>query len=262
VKRRGDQLDAEALDGADVVIHLAGAGVADERWSEARKRLLVESRVAYTRQLVDALAKARVRPQVLIAGSAVGLYGDRGDEVLSETSAPGQRSSTGAAFLAGLCQDWETEAQKAGSLGVRVVSLRIGVVMTARGGALAKLLPPFKAGAGGPTGPGTQWMSWISSEDLLGAIHFCMMTDAVRGPVNAVAPTPVTSRDFANVLGGVLHRPAIAPLPAFALRAMFGEMAEATILAGQRVAPSVLQQHGFEFLHPRLEAALSFTLGR
>lgn len=262
VKRQGGQLDASAIDGADAIIHLAGAGVADERWSEERKRELVDSRVAYTRQLLDAIRGARRRPSVLVSGSAVGLYGDRGDEVLTEASAPGARSTTGAGFLAGLCVDWETEAEVARTLGLRVVLLRIGVVMTARGGALAKLLPPFKAGAGGPTGPGTQWMSWISSEDLIGAIHHALLTDTLSGPVNAVAPNPVTSKDFAKTLGGVLSRPAIAPLPSFALKAMFGEMAEATILAGQRAQPDALQRSGFRFLHPTLEDALRFTLGR
>jgi uncharacterized protein (TIGR01777 family) len=262
VKRAGETLDRAAIDGADVVVHLAGAGVADERWTDERKRLLVDSRVGYTRQLVEAIAAAKQRPKVLISGSAVGIYGDRGDEVLDEQSAPGVRGPSKAPFLAGLCTDWEAEALAAERLGVRVVRLRIGIVLTARGGALAKLLTPFKAGAGGPTGPGTQWMSWISSEDLIGAIHHVMIDETISGPVNAVAPNPVTSKDFAKELGAVLHRPAIAPIPAFALKAMFGEMAEGTILAGQRVKPGVLERTGFSFMHPRLEDALRFTLGQ
>ncbi len=262
VTRKGDQLDASAIDGADVVVHLAGAGVADERWTAERKKLLIDSRVAYTRQLIDAISKAKRRPSVLVGGSAVGIYGDRGDEVLTETSAVGARSEHGAQFLAGLCIDWEHEARAAEALGLRVALVRIGVVMTANGGALAKLLPPFSAGAGGPTGPGTQWMSWISSEDLIGAIHHALMTDSLSGVVNGVAPNPVTSKGLAQALGGVLHRPAIAPIPSFALKAMFGEMAEATILAGQRVQPTVLEKSGFRFLHPKLEDALRFTLGR
>lgn len=261
VKRSGDTLDRAAIDGADVVVHLAGAGVADERWTKARKQLLTDSRVAYTRQLVDAIAAAKRRPRVLLAGSAIGVYGDRGDEVLDEQSAPGARGPTKAPFLAGLCVDWEGEALAAERLGVRVALLRTGIVLTARGGALGKLLPPFRAGAGGPTGSGTQWMSWISSEDVIGALHHVMMNEAIAGPVNVVAPNPVTSKEFARELGSVLQRPAIAPLPALALKAMFGEMAEGTILASQRVKPGVLERTGFSFLHPRLEDALRFTLG-
>lgn len=262
VKRVGDRLDAAAIDGADVVIHLAGAGVADERWTKERKQLLIDSRVAYTRQVIDAMRAAKRPPKVLVSASAVGVYGDRGDEVLTEASAPGPRGDEGAAFLSGLCLDWEAGARAAEALGTRVALVRIGVVMAANGGALAKLLTPFKAGVGGPVGPGTQWMPWISSEDLIGVLHHASMTDGFAGVVNAVAPNPVTSREFATVLGGVLSRPAIAPLPALALKAMFGEMAEATILAGQRVRPQVLEEAGFEFLHPKLEDALRFTLGR
>lgn len=262
VKRKGETLDAAAIDGADVVIHLAGAGVADERWTPERKKLLVDSRVAYTRQLVDAMRAAKRPPKALISGSAVGIYGDRSDEVLTEASKVGERGPDGAAFLAGLCIDWEAEARAAEALGTRVVLVRIGVVMTANGGALAKLLTPFKAGAGGPTGPGTQWMSWISSEDLIGVIHHAAMTESVSGIVNAVAPNPVTSKGFAQALGHVLSRPSIAPLPSFALKAMFGEMAEGTILAGAKVMPEALGRSGFQFLHPQLEDALRFTLGR
>lgn len=262
VKRRGATLDAAAIDGADAVVHLAGAGVADERWTPERKQLLVDSRVAYTRQLVEAMRAAAKPPKVLVSGSAVGVYGDRGDEALTEASALGARGPDGAAFLAGLCADWEQAGLEAQALGARVVLLRTGVVMAANGGALAKLLTPFKAGAGGPTGPGTQWMPWISGEDLIGAIYHALMTDWLAGPVNAVAPNPVTSKDFATTLGSVLSRPAIAPLPAFALKAMFGELAEATILAGQRALPKALEQSGFVFQHPTLEAALRFTLGR
>lgn len=262
VKRSGGRLDALAIDGADAVIHLAGAGVADERWTDARKQELVDSRVAYTKQLIEAIASAKHRPSVLVSGSAVGVYGSRGDEVLSEASAVGERAATGPGFLAGLCIDWEAEAMAAKSLGLRVAVVRIGVVLTAAGGALAKLLPPFRAGAGGPTGPGTQYMAWISSEDLIGVLHQALMNDELSGVINATAPNPVTSKEFASVLGRVLSRPAIAPLPSFALKAMFGEMAEGTILAGQRVSPTVLTKAGFQFMHPTLEQALRFTLGK
>ncbi len=262
VQRQGETLDAAAIDGADVVIHLAGAGVGDERWTDERKKLLVVSRVAYTRQLVEAIKQAKVPPKVLVGGSAVGIYGDRGDELVNERSAPGERSPTGAAFLAGLCIDWEAEARAAEAVGTRVVNARIGVVLTPRGGAMAKLLPPFKAGVGGPTGSGRQWMSWISNDDVIGALHHVALTGSISGPVNLVAPNPVTSKEFASVLGSALSRPAIAPIPAFVLRTMFGEMADGTVLASQRVTPSVLESTGFSFLTPTLDGALRFLLGR
>lgn len=261
VKRKGAQLDPTALDGVDAVVHLAGAGVADERWTDARKRELIESRVDYTRQLVAALSRLDRKPKVLVGGSAIGVYGDRGDEVLTEDSSPGGREGP-AGFLAGLCVDWEAAADEAKALGIRVVNLRTGLVQSARGGALAKLLTPFKAGAGGPVGSGRHWQSWISEEDELGAIHHAIFTEALAGPVNAVGPEPVTSTEYAKTLGRVLSRPAIAPLPGFALRVMFGELADGAILASQRVLPARLEATGFEFLHRDLEAALRFTLGR
>lgn len=260
VKRSGSEFDAAALDGADVVVNLAGAGVADERWTDARKKLLIDSRVDYTRRLVEAMR--RRPPKVLVQGSAIGIYGDRGDEVLTEQSALGDRSAGPAGFLAGLCIDWEAAAREAEKLGTRVVQLRIGVVQTAQGGALSKLLTPFKAGAGGPIGDGRAWQSWISLEDLLGAILHVTFTASVRGPVNAVAPNAVTSRDYAKALGRVLSRPAVMPLPALALRTMFGEMGEGVLLASQHVKPAALEASGFRFLHPTLEDALRFTLGR
>lgn len=261
VRRTGSVLDATLLHGATAVVHLAGAGVADERWTDARKKALVESRVDFTKQLVDALSRLPDKPKVLVSASAIGVYGDRGDEVLTEASAPGGREGP-AGFLAGLCLDWETAANEARALGIRVVNLRIGLVQSAQGGALAKYLTPFNVGAGGPLGSGRQWQSWISSEDLLGAIHHAIFTPELEGPVNAVGPAPVTGSDYAKALGRVLHRPAIAPLPAFALRAMFGELADGAILASQRVLPKRLEASGFEFLHRDLEAALRFTLGR
>jgi uncharacterized protein (TIGR01777 family) len=260
VRRQGNQLESSSLEGADAVVHLAGAGVADERWTAARKKLLVDSRVAYTRQLVAALSKLARRPKVLVSASAIGIYGSRGDEVLTEDSALGGRDGA-AGFLAGLCADWEAAANEARALGVRVVNLRIGLVQSARGGALAKLLVPFKLGLGGPVGAGKSWQSWISSEDLVGAIYHALFTESLAGPVNAVAPAPVTSAEYAKVLGNVLARPACAPLPAFALRARFGELADGAILASQRVLPSRLEASGFRFLHGDLEFALRFTLG-
>ena len=262
VKREGAKLDFSVLEGADAVIHLAGAGVADQNWSEARKKELVESRTLITAELARAIGQMKKPPRVLLSGSAVGIYGDRHDEVLSEASPVGVRSERGAGFLAGLCQDWEAAAQPVTAVGTRLVLLRTGVVLTPRGGALAKLLTPFKAGVGGPTGSGKQWMSWVGMEDMIGAINHALFTDSVSGPVNLVAPNPVTSSDFAKTLGRVLARPAIAPIPAFALKAMFGEMAEGTVLAGQRATPAALHASGFSFLHETLEPLLRFTLGR
>lgn len=262
VGRSGSLPDVSSLDGADVVVNLAGAGVADERWSTARKALLVDSRVAYTKALIKGLQNASQRPKVLIQASAIGIYGDRGDELLTETSPVGERGDSKAAFLARLCQDWEAEALAAANLGVRVVLVRIGLVQSARGGALNKLLTPFLAGVGGPVGSGTQWQSWISGEDLLGVIHHAMWNDSLQGPVNAVAPNPLTSAEYGQVLGKVLHRPSFVPAPAFALRALFGELADGGLLASQRVLPTRLQASGFSFLHPTLEQAFRFTLGR
>ena len=262
VSRSGSWPDARGLEGADVVVNLAGAGVAAERWSEQRKRLLAESRVQYTQALVRAMGSMRSPPRVLVQGSAIGIYGERGDETLTESSVVGARGPTGAAFLAGLCADWESAAMTAEDLGVRVVLLRTGLVQSARGGALARLLTPFKAGAGGPIGSGRQWQSWISLEDVLGVIHRAMWDEGVRGPLNMVAPSPVTNAEYGRLLGQVLARPAVMPLPAFAMRAAFGELADGAILASQRVLPTVLERIGFRFLHPALEEALRFTLGR
>ncbi len=259
VKREGSKLDFSALEGADAVIHLAGAGVADENWSPERKKLLVESRTRVTAELVEAIKKLAVPPRVLLSGSAVGIYGNRHDELLSEQSSVGARSGQGAEFLAGLCRDWEAAAQPVTEVGTRLVLLRTGVVLTPAGGALKKLLTPFKAGVGGPTGSGHQWMSWVGMEDVLGALNHALFTPSLSGPVNVVAPNPVTNRDFAKTLGRVLSRPAIAPIPAFALKVLFGEMAEGTILAGQRAAPDALHASGFTFMHETLEQALRFV---
>jgi uncharacterized protein (TIGR01777 family) len=263
VKRTsGGGFDFSALDGADAVIHLAGAGIADRNWSDARKKELVESRTAMTGALATYIRGMKSPPKAMLSGSAIGIYGDRHDEILNESSALGARSPEGAAFLAGLCEDWEAAARPVTEVGTRLVLVRTGIVMSPKGGALSKLLTPFKAGVGGPTGPGTQWMSWVGLEDVIGALNHCLFTDSVRGPVNLVAPNPVTSRDFAKTLGRVLSRPAIAPLPRFALKALFGEMAEATILAGQRVEPAALHSSGFSFMQQTLEPALRFALGR
>lgn len=262
VKRTGAEFDASALEGADVVVNLAGAGIADARWTDERKRLLAESRSDYTRKLLAALQRSGAKPKVWIQGSAIGVYGDRGDEVLSEDSKTGEGSARGAGFLVKLCLDWEAAGREAALLGARVVTLRTGIVQASQGGALSKLLPAFKLGAGGPIAGGRGWQSWVSLEDLLGIILFAAYTDSVSGPINGVAPHPVTSLEYARVLGRVIGRPSFAPLPAFVLRALFGELADGALLASQRVLPRRLTEAGFRFVHPTLEDALRFTLGR
>lgn len=262
VKRKGTEFDAKALEGADVVVNLAGAGVADERWSDDRKRLLIDSRIEYTRKLQAALKQSGSRPRVWLQSSAIGIYGDRADEELTETSRLGTPSDRGAGFLAKLCQDWEAAGEEATALGARVVSLRIGIVQSASGGALSKFLPAFKAGVGGPLAGGRGWQSWVSLEDLLGIILFAANEDSLSGAINCTAPHPVTNAEYAKVLGRVLSRPSFAPVPAFALRAMFGELADGALLTSQRVVPKRITEAGFRFLHPMLEDALRFTLGR
>ncbi len=249
------ELDPAALDGVDSVIHLAGANVG-ERWTSAHKAAIRSSRVQGTRTVVAAMKRMKTPPAVLISGSAVGYYGDGGSMVLDESS------PRGSGFLAEVCAEWEREALAAESVGVRVVLARTGVVLSAAGGALAKMLPPFQAGVGGPMGSGNQYMSWISLEDEVAALHWLLMQGGSRGIYNLTGPAPATNADFARTLGRVLHRPAVLPLPGFALKALFGEMAQATILDGQRALPVRLEREGFTFQHPTLEAALRFELGR
>ena len=248
-------LDATRLEGVDAVIHLAGENVG-ARWTAARRRAIVESRVRGTRLLAEACARCTVKPEVLVSASAIGIYGVRGDEWLDESSALGDD------FLAEVGQAWEAATAPARDAGIRVVHLRIGIVLNPAGGALGKMLLPFQLGVGGRLGSGRQWMSWISREDLVGAIHHALQTPSLQGPVNAVAPAPVTNAEFTRVLARVLRRPAIAPVPAVALRALFGEMAQGTVLASQRVRPAALEASGFRFQHPTLEEALRFELGR
>ncbi len=261
--QNGIAIDVAALEGADAVVHLAGAGVAEGRWTDQRKKEIVESRVSFTRALVDALGTLKQRPKVLLSGSAIGIYGERGDEVVTEASAPGPRGDgRGAAFLSKVCEDWEAEGLRAQKLGIRVGLLRTGVVLTTKGGALKELLPPFKAGVGGPIAGGKQWMSWICLEDTIGAIHHALFTDSLEGPINLVSPNPVTNSEFSKTLGRVLSRPAVVPVPAFALKLAFGEMAEGTVLPSLRVQPTALEKSGFTFVHPQLEQCLRFTLGK
>lgn len=245
---RGD-LPPGALQGVEAVVNLAGAPVA-HRWTAERKRDIRASRVQGTEKLARAIAAMDRKPRVLLNGSAVGYYGDRGDEVLTESSAPGHD------FLAGVCVEWERAATPAADAGVRVVLLRTGVVLSKEGGALGKLLPPFRLGMGGPIGSGEQWMSWIALEDHLRAIEHCLFVDTVRGAANLVAPNPVRNSHFATTLGRVLARPALVPVPAFALTLMYGEMAQETLLASQRALPDALAASGFDFRQPTLEGAL------
>jgi uncharacterized protein (TIGR01777 family) len=204
----------------------------------------------------------RAPPRVLVQASSIGVYGDRGDEELDEASTVGARADAGPGFLAGLCQDWEAAACEAEALGVRVVRLRIGLVQAAQGGPLKEFLAPFSAGVGGPLGDGRAWQSWVSLDDLLGIILHAAYDDGLSGPVNATGPAPVTGRDYATTLGAVMGRPSALPVPAFALRALLGEFADAAVLASARALPKALLARGFRFEHPTLEGALRHTLGR
>jgi uncharacterized protein (TIGR01777 family) len=243
------------LDGLDAVVSLAGASVAAGRWSPARKEEIRRSRVENTQALVEAMRACARPPRVLISGSAIGLYGDRGSEALDEASLPGK------GFLAEVCQAWEAAARGAESLGARVVLLRTGIVLSANGGALQKLAPVFRAGLGGRVGPGTQVYSWIALEDVVGAIHFALRTPSLTGPINLTAPEAATNGAFTKALGAVLHRPTAVPFPAAAVRALFGEMGMETLLASAQVAPRVLLDAGFTFRWPGLREALRFCLG-
>jgi uncharacterized protein (TIGR01777 family) len=244
---------AESLREADAIIHLAGEPVA-QRWTADAKRRILDSRVVGTRNLVEALAALPRRPEALICASAIGYYGSRGDELLTESSAPG------SGFLPEVCVAWEREAQAAEEFGIRVVRVRTGVVLDANGGALVRMLPPFRMGVGGRLGSGRQWMSWIHLEDLAALFQFAVESQ-VRGPLNAVAPNPVTNSDFTRELAHALRRPAVFPVPEFALKMLFGEMAD-VLLASQRVAPAAAEAAGFRFRFPQLAPALESLLRR
>jgi uncharacterized protein (TIGR01777 family) len=246
-------LAPNALDGVDAVVHLAGEPIA-QRWSADKKRSIRETRVRGTELLARTIADMSGGPRVLLSGSAVGYYGDRGDELLDEQSA------AGTDFLARVAREWEQATASASDAGVRVVHVRTGVVLSPKGGALAKLLLPFRMGVGGPIGNGHQWMSWISLHDQLRAMEHALASSDMAGPVNFVAPNPVTNAEFASTLGLVLTRPALVPVPSVAVELLYGEMARATILAGQRVLPKALAASGFEFAHPTLEQALRYEL--
>lgn len=243
------RFDASPLEGAFAVVHLAGEPVA-QRWTEARKTAIRASRVNGTRLLVDGLKSLRDKPKVLVSASAVGYYGDGGDTELTESSPPG------VGFLPDVCQAWESTALEATGAGIRTVCPRIGIVLSTKGGALVKMLPPFKMGVGGPVGTGKQWMPWVHIEDLVGILRHLIATESLQGPVNAMAPSPARNEAFSKALGRVLHRPAVLPTPAFALKILFGDMAE-ILLEGQRAVPEKLLHSGYSFRYPELEPALA-----
>ena len=247
--------DKARLAGLDAVVHLAGENIAAGRWNAARKAAIRESRVEGTRRLCDALADLPEPPKTLVCASAIGYYGDRGDDVLTE------ESPAGAGFLPEVCREWEAATGPAGRKGIRVVLLRIGVVLTPRGGALSRMLPPFRMGFGGVLGSGKQYVSWIALDDLSGIVLHALAKEELRGPVNAVAPCPVTNRELTEALGKVLSRPTPLPVPAFALRLAVGEMADALLLASTRVVPRRLEETGYRFRFPELHGALRHLLG-
>ena len=249
-------VDVPAMEGYDAVVNLNGASIAGGRWTSKRKTILRSSRVDSTRVLVDALSHLRQPPRVFVCASATGYYGNRGDEVLKETSGYGND------FPAILCRAWEGEAARAASSGIRTVIARFGIILCAEGGALPRMLTPFKFGAGGRLGSGKQWMSWIALEDVVRTLRAAIDDARWNGPVNLVSPEPVRNSDFTRVLASVLHRPAIFPAPALALRLALGEMADALLLSSQRVLPECLEQYGFAFRYENLEAALHAVLAK
>ena len=248
------KVDLAALEGADAIVNLNGASIGGGRWTPERKKLLRTSRVETTRFLVDSMSRLRQKPRAFVSASAIGFYGSRGDEVLTEASA------SGTDFLSELSLEWEQEAERAESFGIRAAILRFGIILSSHGGALPRMLTPFKMGVGGHLGDGKQWMSWIALDDVIGIIRWAIADSQVKGPVNVVAPDPVQNSEFTRVLAKVLHRPAIFPAPAFALRLMLGEMADALLLGSQRVRPERLIESGYKFQFDRLEPALGATL--
>ena len=247
------RLDAAALEGLDAVVHLAGESIASGRWTDEKKRAIRDSRVKGTTVLSEALARLSRPPAVFVSASAIGYYGDRDDELLTEKSAPGDD------FLANVCVEWENATIPAIEKGIRTVHARFGVILDANEGALGKMLTPFRMGIGGRIGDGKQWMSWIDIDDVVNGLKF-LIEGSVTGPVNFVAPNPVTNAEFTKTLGRVLSKPTIFPIPAFGARLAFGEMGDALLLSSQRVEPSVLRQNGFSFGYPTLESALRHIL--
>ena len=244
------------LEGTDAVVHLAGESIAQGRWNPQKKQQILESRVKGTRLLAEKISGLPTPPKVMVSASAVGYYGDRGDEVLTE------ESSSGTDFLAGVCREWEAAAEPARQGGIRVVHPRLGIVLSPKGGALGTTLPIFKLGGGGKIGGGNQWWSWVALDDVVGSIVHALTEETVEGPVNVGSPNPMTNAGYTKVLGKVLGRPTILPLPAPAARAVLGEVADALLLASQRMEPARLEATGYTFRYPQLEGALRHLLGR
>jgi uncharacterized protein (TIGR01777 family) len=240
--------------GADAVVNLAGASIAEKRWTEERKKVLRASRVDTTNALVNALARMAIRPRVLISASAIGYYGNRGDEQLTEESA------SGSDFLSGTARDWEAAAMKAEAIGIRVVRTRFGIVLAKQGGALPQMVRPFKLGVGGKLGSGRQWMSWVTLTDTVRVMRLALENGAIRGPINVVSPEPIRNFEFTEALATTLRRPAIFSAPQFALKLALGEMAGPLLLASQRVSPAQLENLGYKFIHPELGSALASVL--
>jgi len=249
-------IDAAGLEGLDAAVHLAGESIASGRWTAAKKARIRDSRLKGTRLLCEALARCAKPPQILVCASAIGFYGDRGDETLTETS------PSGSGFLAEVCREWESATDPAAKRGIRVVNTRFGVILSANGGALAKMLTPFKMGIGGVLGSGRQYMSCISIDDCVTAIVYALSTNSLSGPVNVVGPVPVTNAEFTKTLGRVLGRPTVMPMPAFAARLAFGEMADELLLSSSRVVPQKLLDSGLQFHDRDLEAALRLVLAK
>ena len=248
--------DSSRLEMLDAAVHLSGAAVAGRRWTKSYKQEIVSSRVESTLTLIKVLAGLKATPRVLVCASAIGIYGDRGDELLTENSA------VGTGFLAETCKQWEAAAATAERAGIRVVQVRFGVVLAPAGGALDKMLPLFSLGLGGKLGHGRQWMAWLTLRDAVGILRHCIDDEALHGPVNAVEPQPVTNAEFTTALAAAVHRPAVLPVPTFALRLAFGEMADESLLASARVMPAKLLASGFRFADPEIEQALRFVLMR
>ena len=242
------------IEGFDTVVHLAGESIAEGRWTDEKKKRIRESRVKGTKLLGDALANLSNPPPAFVSASAIGYYGHRGDELLNEGSAPGND------FLSEVCVEWEQGTALATEKGIRVVNTRFGIILDANGGALAKMLPPFRMGIGGRIGSGKQWMSWITLDDVVGGIKFALTNETLRGPVNFVAPNPVRNSEFTKALGQAISRPTIFPIPAFGVRLVFGEMADALLLSSQRVKPEKLEATGYQFQYSDLQPALHHVL--
>lgn len=251
-----EQIDAAAIEGFDAVINLGGESIAEGRWTEEKKKRIRDSRIEGTQLLSETMAKLSTPPKVFLCASATGVYGDRGNEIVDESSPAGK------GFLAEVCREWEEATRAASNAGVRVVNLRFGPILSPAGGMLAKLLTPFRLGVGGKIGSGEQYMSWVAIDDVVGVINFALERETLRGPLNVVTPNPVTNAEFTKVMGKVLSRPTFFMVPTFAARMAFGEMADEMLLASQRVVPKRLSEAGYEFRYPELEGALRHVLGK